>query len=557
MAANSTTRAANETISKLISGITANTATGRTVDHFFYEVTSSAAEQSCTALVHASAENLKELFVSPSFPDLLLKTMDASRTSSVQHLVLPDAAAPAPADATTSLLLFFTQPVVASVSKGGNLIKKPFEFHLHIKEERVGRALHSVDDTDDCSTDDDAMGTKIVLSFSSPSDSDAATLIQSATSAAASDYTAGITSSRSDAAAAAAEKKKSVIRANLSGTIILDPRPFGCTQVTFTASIEVQQGAKEVTEKVAARLLNHFIDVIPYLRTRFVRSDEVGEAILKHFEDVIVPTAVPPAAHEKDLFTKSLTVADASSGAWRRIPNTLKDSVSYHQLIEKSGASAIGKAVANVDIKAARVLAWLLCLMTDERVSSYADEEGSGGFRKIIEVPESRSTLYCALTSFGFGLDDRILPLWLAWEQQKDGGFLLAFAPMEKFPLRGHVKTMGAMIQQHARATKAVVGTMQGCYRIIPLAENVCQVTLVMQATLGGQIPIALLNLRVLSTLSLVKLIQSKYERDGKAVDTEMRAAFPRIPFISQVSNTIYRQELNVGKDRIFHVATY
>jgi len=57
---------------------------------------------------------------------------------------------------------------------------------------------------------------------------------------------------------------------------------------------------------------------------------------------------------------------------------------------------------------------------------------------------------------------------------------------------------------------------------------SVCQVTYLVQAQLGGSLPRALLNTRIKSTLALVHNMQGKFERNGKVVDGQLRAAFPR-----------------------------
>jgi len=56
---------------------------------------------------------------------------------------------------------------------------------------------------------------------------------------------------------------------------------------------------------------------------------------------------------------------------------------------------------------------------------------------------------------------------------------------------------------------------------------SVCQVTYLVQAQVGGSLPLALLNTRIKSTLATVHNMQDKFERKGTAVDAEMRFAFP------------------------------
>ena len=77
---------------------------------------------------------------------------------------------------------------------------------------------------------------------------------------------------------------------------------------------------------------------------------------------------------------------------------------------------------------------------------------------------------------------------------------------------------------------------MRGSFwRFRPLAPAVCEVTYCIQVELGGSIPKQLLAMRTKGTLSAVQQIQDKYERKGKLVDAELRAAFPSPPRLEQL----------------------
>ena len=65
---------------------------------------------------------------------------------------------------------------------------------------------------------------------------------------------------------------------------------------------------------------------------------------------------------------------------------------------------------------------------------------------------------------------------------------------------------------------------------------SVCQITFVVQAQLGGSLPRALINKRIKSTLSVVHDMQGKFARNGKVVDWEVRATFPRPPRLANLS---------------------
>jgi len=104
------------------------------------------------------------------------------------------------------------------------------------------------------------------------------------------------------------------------------------------------------------------------------------------------------------------------------------------------------------------------------------------------------------------------------------------------------------MAQADPVASTAIRATIRGFWRIKPLASTVCELSYVVQVALGGSIPKELLALRKKQTLSVVLKIQDKYERNGKLVDAEMRAAFPSPPCIAQLDSS---QRLIVERCRV------
>ena len=71
---------------------------------------------------------------------------------------------------------------------------------------------------------------------------------------------------------------------------------------------------------------------------------------------------------------------DDHSTAWRRIPNSVTESVAYYQKIE-SDAKAWGKAVATIDAPKNEVFAFLWCLDCHERKVEHVKDEGGDAIR--------------------------------------------------------------------------------------------------------------------------------------------------------------------------------
>ena len=117
--------------------------------------------------------------------------------------------------------------------------------------------------------------------------------------------------------------------------------------------------------------------------------------------------------------------------AWRRIPNTVCESVSYFKKAE-GDASAWGKAVATVDTSAARALAYNWCMSSYERIESNDKFQGLGALRKVIDEDSSHTLIFVNLVRLGGVLADRVFASTFSWRQEDDGSFLIAWAPVEE-----------------------------------------------------------------------------------------------------------------------------
>jgi hypothetical protein len=97
-------------------------------------------------------------------------------------------------------------------------------------------------------------------------------------------------------------------------------------------------------------------------------------------------------------------------------------------------------------------------------------------------------------------------------------------------PSPGSNEHVERAIKEDELAAGCTRGTLQGFWRFTPLAANVCRATLVFQATAGGSVPVLAMNFGVKTALAFADLLRDKYERNGKAVDAELRRALPPPP---------------------------
>ena len=137
-------------------------------------------------------------------------------------------------------------------------------------------------------------------------------------------------------------------------------------------------------------------------------------------------------SHPYTLFTRTLLPHTVlQSVAWRRIPNTVRESVSYFKRAE-GDASVWGKAVATVDTSAARAFAYRWCLASYEHVEGHVKSQGQGTLRKVIYENDSHAMLFVVLVRVGGVLADRVLVTSFTWREEDDGSFLIAWAPVEE-----------------------------------------------------------------------------------------------------------------------------
>jgi hypothetical protein len=123
--------------------------------------------------------------------------------------------------------------------------------------------------------------------------------------------------------------------------------------------------------------------------------------------------------------------------------------------------------------------------------------------------------------------------------------FLLAPARSPHPPVSaGSNEHVDRAIKEGEQAKGCTRGTVQGFWRIVPLATNVCRATFVFQTTAGGRVPVLAMNFGVKTALAIAEVLRDKYERGGKAVDAELRDALPPPPLM----NTLNEEQTRVAK---------
>ncbi|GMI35149.1 hypothetical protein TeGR_g2654, partial [Tetraparma gracilis] len=289
----------------------------------------------------------------------------------------------------------------------------------------------------------------------------------------------------------------------------------------------------------ANELLDSFLNLVPVLFAHYDKSSEVDMAELERLSDFFETTTTEPTRNEAAVLNEALAFDEKP---WRRIAGTVREPVEYFQAKATEG-SAWGKAFTTVDASAISVVSWLWHFMSYERVDAHKRDMGDR-MRMAVDVPNSHSMFQAAKVKIGPGIDDRIFGAYWTWRKEEDGSFSLVVAPVKAFQEPGHPNLAArfeAFLDDHARATRSVRGSIIGSYRVVPLAENVCRVTLVFQGDVKGKIPVLARDWSVKSMLTILDIVRDRFEREGKAVDAELRAALPPPPSLSELGDDARR----------------
>ena len=171
-----------------------------------------------------------------------------------------------------------------------------------------------------------------------------------------------------------------------------------------------------------------------------------------------------------------------------------------------------GMAVADVDVAASRLCAWLWCFMSHERVDDHIQKNGIL-LRKEIDVPDSHSKIMCAIQKFPSKLDNRVFTIWWCWRRDPDGSFTLSFADAREFPLSDVQTKLQNALSSNEAVAECVEASTKGFWKVRSLAPNICRATLVQTANLGGLIPAFIGNTRVKSALKTTVRLQVRRAR--------------------------------------------
>jgi hypothetical protein len=308
----------------------------------------------------------------------------------------------------------------------------------------------------------------------------------------------------------------------LSGNLVA---PLLSPKTTNTAS-----AIKSIKE--AEAIADDLLSVVTMLHAREAQYEKIDALSLELFCSHTIYHTPPPTEQENHFL--DACCGFAIQPAWIRMKNTILDPVTYFQT-DNASLSRWGKSEAVVDAPAALVLAWLWALTNYERMGEHKRKNGSL-MRTTIPIPNSHSQMAVAVQKLPGALENRVFPIWWCWRLEPDGTFSLAFDNFQLYGVGPVTTAVEDLIASDSAASKSTRATTRGIWRIKPLADNVCEVSLVQTAAFNGSIPSWLGKMFVKGALSGARRLQNKYRRNGIVVDAEMRRHFSLPPRVSELT---------------------
>ncbi|GMI57053.1 hypothetical protein TeGR_g10296, partial [Tetraparma gracilis] len=304
-----------------------------------------------------------------------------------------------------------------------------------------------------------------------------------------------------------------------SGTLTMVGAEHNTTRLSMAAQMAAAgEGAPAAVNVLSAKeahaLLDDLLLLLPALFAMFERSAEVDEAVLGQLTERFQTASTEPSADEVALLDKARTYNEK---AWNRTRGSVREPVEKWRA-SAGETSAWGKAVGSVDAAAARVLAYLWHIESYERLNA----KSSNPIKLGLDIPNSHSMFQLVELNIGAGQKRFCACKW-TWCRESSEDFFVAVTSVQDLSEGEEKAAIMETIKKTKSSEAVVLSELRLFYRLRPLAENVCEVTLVGQGVIGGWVPDQAMKFLIGKVLGSVDVMRDKYERNGKVVDAELR----------------------------------
>jgi hypothetical protein len=120
-----------------------------------------------------------------------------------------------------------------------------------------------------------------------------------------------------------------------------------------------------------------------------------------------------------------------------------------------------------------------------------------------VDVPNSHSMFQLVEVKIPL-LANRVWACKWTWRREANGDFVVALTSIKDLSWSSERTNVLGLIDRHKSSKKAVLSELRGCYRIRKVTADVCKVTLVGQANLGGKVPKKVMSFLITNTMEYV-----------------------------------------------------
>ena len=206
-----------------------------------------------------------------------------------------------------------------------------------------------------------------------------------------------------------------------------------------------------------------------------------------------------------------------------RWPNTVYSPVEYFNKPDEPGW---GQAKCTVDNDPTIVAGYLWSFLSFERTNDHVQTNGNL-FLRDYTLDRSPSKFLTEVTKVSTKTAFRVFSTWYVASQTDRGDIIIAFAPVTENNVRVDIyKQISADVATDVYASNAVKATKKGFFKIHRTAPRVCEVTLVLQLTLGGTLSSFSQTAYLKQSLELLAKLHDRFERNPRIIDAESRSAF-------------------------------
>jgi hypothetical protein len=146
-----------------------------------------------------------------------------------------------------------------------------------------------------------------------------------------------------------------------------------------------------------------------------------------------------------------------------------------------------------------------------------------------LDIPNSHSMFQLVEVNIGAGQKRFYACKW-TWCRESSGVFFVAVTSVHDLPEGEEKAAIMETIKKTKSSDAVILSELRASYRLRRLAENVCQVTMVGQGTIGGWVPDQAMKFLIRTTLGIVEDTRDKYARPQPLILVRVSLTPPTAP---------------------------